>query len=291
MIDVHLFDKEETKQFYKKTNTLVFAFLKSSFKYFFLGKITISKRYMDKAFSLLKNKRKHNYPKKWIKHKKKIAVYTALYGDYDGIKSIKHHSQYCDFFIFTDRKVAKESGWKKRNYVFPTNVDDNVKKNRFLKMHPHLLFPEYDFSIYLDAVFVIELDIVRFMARMGDKKLGLFRHYAGTNCLYDEAETIKRVGKANVDEVNSLMERYRKEGFPRNFGFFECGIIVRDHNDENCKIIMNRWWNEFISGVKRDQLSFMYAVWKSGFDSNFISNLGLTYWIEPVLTGIAHKKS
>ena len=30
-----------------------------------------------------------------------------------------------------------------------------VKKQRFLKMHPHLLFKDYDLSIYIDGSFKI----------------------------------------------------------------------------------------------------------------------------------------
>ena len=31
---------------------------------------------------------------------------------------------------------------------------------------------------------------------------------------------------------------------------------------------MDDWWREFDDGAQRDQLSFMYALWKNGFSAN-----------------------
>ena len=207
-----ILDKEDTKKFYKQTNKLARSFIRSTFKYCLLGKFKISKRYFEKAKSLLKNKRMDNYPQFENKGKsKKVAVYTALYGDCDQIKNINCKSDYCDFYIFTDQEIPANSGWTKKEIQFPEEINNNVLKNRYLKMHPHLLFSDYEYSIYLDAVFIIELDIFRLLARMGNKKMGLFKHHAGVSCLYDEAERLKRIGKVDFDETDKMMNRYKKE--------------------------------------------------------------------------------
>ena len=60
-------------------------------------------------------------------------------------------------------------------------------------------------------------------------------------------------------------------------------------NDEDNISIMNTWWKEFFENVKRDQLSFMYSLWKRGFDENYVASLGITFWVEPIVKGIGHR--
>ena len=38
-----------------------------------------------------------------------------------------------------------------------------VKKQRFLKLHPHLFFKNYDLSIYIDGTFIIKGDLNDFL--------------------------------------------------------------------------------------------------------------------------------
>ena len=283
-----LVDKKDTKKFIKESNVSFWRYIFYASKNIFNPKQF--RRYIKKAKSIHHNKKINKYPSGFIESKKRVAVYTALYGDYDQIKRIKHKNPRCDYYIFTDQAIPTDCDWKLRNYEFDNSIKDNpVLENRFLKMHPHLLFPEYDFSIYIDASIAIELDIIRLLSRIGDKYIALFNHHAGVVCSYEEAERVKRIGLENPEIVDKQINRYRSEGFPSNFGFYECGIIVRKHNDYDCISIMNTWWNEFVNESKRDQLSFMYSVWKNNKTTKDIACLGLTFWIEPILSGSSHK--
>ena len=265
-------------------------FLFSGLVYLLRGDMKKCRRYLQFSKSLKENIHKLNYPTSFLRSKKKLVVYTVLYGDYDEIKPIKIKNPLVDYFIFTDQQVPENSGWVKKDFYFAKDIgNDPVLKNRFLKMHPHLLFPEYEYSIYLDAVLCIELDIVRLMARMGNCLLGLFEHHKGTNCLYKEAELLKNIKRIPATDIDKQMKRYRSEGFPNNFGFFECTLLIRRHNAKTCINIMEDWWKEFYYGARRDQLSFMYAVWKNGLTKKEIASLGATYWIEPVLSSKKHK--
>ena len=283
-------DIEDTRKFKKISNKRAFISFKSCIKNLFLGKFNTSKRCFVKALSLMKNKYANNYPPSLADcGKKTIAVYTALYGDYDDIKPIKTLNPFCDYYIFTDQKLPDNTKWVKKEFSFPNGINTNVLKNRYLKMHPHLLFSDYKYAIYVDAVFSIELDIFRLLARMGEKKIGIFRHYSGISCLYLEAERLKRIGKADPDEIDIMMKRYNMEGFPHNFGFYECGIIIQKMNDNDNVLIMNKWWTEFVENVKRDQWSFMYSLWRCGYDDSYVASLGATFWDEPTVKGTIHK--
>ena len=285
-------NKNDTRSFFKKSNSLIRFLNKQILLSTVKGDKTNKERYRERRDSLIRNKRINSYPTGFIESKKKIAVYTVLFGNYDSIKTIKTKNAFCDYYIFTDLPVPKESGWIKIDYNFPSKIkDDPVLKNRFMKMHPHLLFPNYEYSIYLDAVFEIRLDIYRLMARMNKQLLGLFDYHSKQICTYVEAETIIRINKAPKELVIRQMEKYKNEGFPTNFGFCECACIIRKHNNKQCIKVMNDWWEEFTkSGTKRDQLSFMYCVWKNGMNKNDIANLGATFWDEPIIPSEGHKK-
>lgn len=283
-------NKKDTKKFFKETNKTIRAIGKKAFINLIKCHWNQIKKSYREIVSLIKNKRINNYPINFIQNEKRIAVYTVVYGDYDAIKPIKTKNRLCDYFIFTDQDVDPITGWTKIEFAFPKDCNTNVLKNRYLKMHPHFLFPNHEYSIYLDGVMQIELDIYRLMSRMGDKFLGLFDHYTGRKCLYDEAEVVKRVGKAPACIVDRQIERYKEEGFPKDYGLTECGIIIREHNNPICIKLMNSWWDEFVNESQRDQLSFMYCIWKNGLSKKDIAYLGATYWIEPILSSEAHRK-
>ena len=59
------------------------------------------------------------------------------------------------------------------------------------------------------------------------------------------------------------MDRYKKEGFPENYGLLQSNILLRKHNKQDCIKLMEEWFNEIKNGSHRDQLSFNYVSWKN----------------------------
>ncbi|WP_229668008.1 glycosyltransferase domain-containing protein, partial [Oceanisphaera marina] len=57
------------------------------------------------------------------------------------------------------------------------------------------------------------------------------------------------------------IERYQSEGYPKGYGLNEMNVIFRVHN-EVIRLLMEEWWQELLSGAKRDQISFRYVCWK-----------------------------
>ena len=88
---------------------------------------------------------------------------------------------------------------------------------------------------------------------------------------YDELATINgrlaQVVKIKGDEValaDKQMNRYKSEGFPVNYGLVQTNVMIRRHNDQYSKDLMEKWWSELKDYSHRDQLSFNYALWKTG---------------------------
>ena len=139
-------------------------------------------------------------------------------------------------------------------------------------MNPHLFLSEYEYSIYLDGNVVLNDDVPEFEmdSRSG---ISVFMHPM-RECIYYEALSIVNFKRVDVDDVCKQIKKYMDEGMPLRYGLAEMPVIARFHNREECIAVMNIWWNEFESGAQRDQLSFMYAMWKNHLTAEDLGCLG-----------------
>ena len=190
-----------------------------------------------------------NLPKPRVK---RAVIYTAVSGGYDDLKPPGIALPGCDFVVFSDHALEVE-GWQVRplNYVH----HDPTRAARFVKLHPHLYFPDYDHSIWIDANIGIRGDIRVFFDRLSyESPIGIFLHPL-RDCIYVEAaECIKRKKDAE-SIINQHVARYRAEGFPEHAGLWETNVVARRHNDPSCIALMTAWWREMEIGSRRDQLS------------------------------------
>ena len=219
-----------------------------------------------------------NYKKKNIK----VAVYTCIVGDYDIIREPLYQNSNIDYFIVTDQTVKKDSVWKKIdiNAIEDIKTMTNAKKNRYIKLNPHKIFPDYEYSIYLDGNILIVADMLPIIHEMGNHTIGIHKH-SGRTCAYMESKAIIFQGKAKKKDIESQVKSYKNKGFPKNYGLFENNILVRKHNDIVCIRIMESWWEEFCKYPQRDQLSFVYSLWKNNFSSEYIYSLGNAMKLNP----------
>lgn len=222
----------------------------------------------------------------------RIAIYTAVFGDYDEIKQPAIIDTNCDYFIVSDTK-PDELGvykWKCAADIIPDEICDNTLRNRFCKMHPHLLFPEYDYSIYLDGNIETKKSIQFLCEKVGKTGIGLYSH-GDCDDAYVEAFRFcdVAISRDMPERIQLQVEEYAREGFPYGYGFYENSIIARKHSENVCKEIMNLWWDEYLKYKTRDQLSLMYAVWKNGYRSNDIGLLGRDWRTSSEYSWVEHK--
>lgn len=208
----------------------------------------------------------------------KLAVYTCVFGNYDKITNPAFMSEYCDYYIVTDQEIPKKCKWNK---IIPHNTPEGFEewhpaiKNRYYKMHPHELFEEYDYSVYLDGNIQPMADLYPFLEKMirENKNIALHKHPI-FKCLYDSGEHLKKIELVDCELMDKQFELYNIEGFPHNYGFFECNVILRNHHEKKVIKVMDTWWDEYNKGVKRDQQSFTYALWKNGLNKSYVCVLG-----------------
>ncbi|EPH66789.1 hypothetical protein D932_00011 [Enterococcus casseliflavus 14-MB-W-14] len=207
---------------------------------------------------------------------KKIVVYTCITGNYDNIPELTFLDEDIDYYLFTDQEPETVTWKTKRIPDYITYLQDNVLINRYLKMHPFELFEDkYDIAIYIDGNVDITSDIKPWSQYVTDKTGLAFHRHFQRDCLYQEAEVLKLYKKGNATAIDEQIQRYKKVGFPINYGLPEATVIVSDLNNLNSKKVFNQWWEEFIkTGSFRDQLSLPYVLWKNNILVSEVTKLG-----------------
>lgn len=209
------------------------------------------------------------------KRGKKVAVYTAVFGGYDAVCFPRYLNHEMDFFYVSDNKpnrLPEYYHWIDAKDIIPAYITSPIQRNRFVKMHPHLFLKDYSYSIYLDGNVIIKEDISNFI-RESKTGIAVYMHPM-RECIYYEALSTVNFKRVDVDDVCAQMERYLEEGMPCRYGLTEMPVIAREHMKKACVGIMETWWKEFEHEAQRDQLSFMYALWKNGFALSDLACLG-----------------
>lgn len=239
----------------------------------------------DKMASMVIKKRlMQKPPTKYMQHinveytKGKIAVYTCITGGYDDLSIPLVKLPGVDYFLLTDNSSKYEGFRDVFNIIqIPEEVMrlGKVFANRYVKFHPFEFFNEYDYSIYMDGNIRVVADIRKFVTESRvNTGISMHRHRE-RNCIYQEGEACILLGRGDKKKIKSQIERYKKEGFPENFGMNEATVIVADLKNYKSKDLLDIWWNEFIeSGSMRDQLAWPYILWKNGYTINDVGNLG-----------------
>lgn len=195
----------------------------------------------------------------------KGVIYTAVTGGYDNILDPEYVSPNFDYICFTDNPDFTSTVWQTRIIENPENLD-NIRLARKLKCKAIDLFPEYDFSIWLDGKFCFKKDPTDLInCFSGGKSLLAFPHYE-RQCIYEEAEACLVAGKGVPAEILSQVEKMKNNGYPENYGLVDTGCLIRSHHDPQLKKTMDFWWNEIQNGSTRDQLSFNYSCYMNNFD-------------------------
>ena len=219
-----------------------------------------------------------------IKKLRKV-VYSVILGNYDEIKKIQLQSGY-DYFLFSD---IYNNSFIKTNWTIlqiPEQVRNlnisRVKKQRYLKLHPHLFFQNYDFSIYIDATFSIIGDLNEFLLRILSPKYYIYSlEHPERNTVLSETFAVVQYYKEKNSMAKMIRNKYKQENFTDNTGLLESCIIIRRHNEEKCIDLMNNWFGEIKNNSHRDQLSFNYIIWKKKYQIKYIvKNFVLEYFTQ-----------
>ena len=156
----------------------------------------------------------------------KKLVYTIILGSYDKPKQFNKQEGY-DYYLITDDNSIekyKETNWtilKIPDEVTILNIS-TVKKQRFLKLHPHLFFKNYDLSIYIDGTFIITGNLTEFLLRILTPQIYFYTfEHPQRNRIFQELKAVIKYKKENRRMTKLIQKRYKKKKFPDNNGLIE----------------------------------------------------------------------
>ena len=163
--------------------------------------------------------------------------------------------------------------------------------NRWFKMHPHELFSQYEYSLYIDGSVLVVADVLPLVLKMikEDNFLGIHTH-SNRKYLQTEAKAIIKL-KPYIDQerLKEQLKEYKENGYNDNLPLLEATIILRKHNDNKCIKVMEDWWKEFLRWIPRDQISFPYVLWKNDITIDDITILGRNEFLNPRFIINGHK--
>jgi glycosyltransferase involved in cell wall biosynthesis len=203
-------------------------------------------------------------------NKKSGVIYTCITGGYDDLKNHTYIDQDWDYICFSDDlSIGNEnnSSWQIRPLFF--DKLDNVRNQRWHKLHPHILFPEYEKSIWIDG----NLDVLNeglfddVQKIVENRQLMSIPPHPKRTCIYDEFEACIVMGKDDPSVMREQIDLIRKDAFPENLGLFETSIVFRIHNDKRIIKAMDDWWWWVKKHSRRDQLSLTYVLWKNNLSA------------------------
>lgn len=211
---------------------------------------------------------------------KNKVVYTCITGAYDELLNHTFISSEWDYVCFTDDmgvRNEKNSQWVIRPLCF--DKLDNVRNQRWHKIHPHLLFPEYEVSLWVDGnVDILSHQIFSDIDKaMKNEYLISCPLHPKRSCVYDEFEACRERNKDDFEVMNKQEYLMRKDGFPRRMGLFETNITLRRHSHPLVIKIMDDWWFWVEKYSRRDQLSLTYVLWKHNFKLEELSPMSYRY--------------
>ena len=202
--------------------------------------------------------------KLWSDEKNKKVIYTCITSGYDALKEPSVIDDGFDYVCFTDNASLTSNIWDIRPLPKETEGLSQVKKQRFVKINPHLYFKDYDISIWIDGNVDLRGGLNELLDKIIKDDCSVYvPQHPARNCIYDEASIVIRMRKDTADNVKPQIERYKEEGFPSKYGLLQSNILIRKHNNEDCIKLMESWFDEVKNGSHRDQLSFNYASWKN----------------------------
>ena len=211
------------------------------------------------------NKTDYEYDGVIPKDSRKVIIYSCMIGNYDNVTSFKKQRGY-DYILFTDQNI-KNTNWT----IFPIpdevlklNVSD-IKKQRYMKIHPHKFFKNYDLSLYIDPNYEITGDLDDYLINT----LNPLDHIYIPHLQFGKGmkQAIDKAIEKKLDDVSLLkhvMDRYNQSKLLDKTGIVNAGLIIRKHHTEDCIKLMERWWEEVRDYSHVDNFAFDYAGHMTG---------------------------
>lgn len=194
-----------------------------------------------------------------------------------------------DFVCFTDSALHRDI-WRLRPVV--RRLKTAQLTARWHKLNPHLLFPDYEYSLWVDG------NVIPSSSELYDTLNGLVSKsvkWAGIkhpqrDDVYEEAYRIYSNGRDRFFPLARTLNFLKREGFPRHWGMMETNVLLRAHHDEDVRRCDELWCSLLMQYTGRDQMTHSYAMWKSSIPMVYLLPEGSSARNHPAFTYVPHDK-
>lgn len=204
----------------------------------------------------------------------KIAVVTSSIGANELLEPRLTFDR-VDFYAFVDDQKLNVDGIWKRKKCFDFSSDPIYRNRRNAKIYkilPHLFVPGYDYYVWVDSTHYVAVDPHRMIEEfLMSSDIALFKH-PDRNCVYQEAELIKKINFDHHELVDAQMEFYESIDYPKNNGLYELPCRIQ-RNTIKIQEAMLSWWEMICMYSSRDQLSLPYILKKYDITPSIIPGL------------------
>ena len=200
---------------------------------------------------------------------KKGVVYTCIIDNYDNLINHSYIDFNYDYVCFTNNenllKTQHNGVWQFRKLDY--DKLDAKRNSGWHKTHPHLLFPNYEESIWLDA----NIDVKNGCLFKNVQNNISIPVHPERDCVYEECYRVAQLGIENKETVDKMVLFLMQNNFPKNYGLNETCIVIRKHNAPKIQKINEEWWDFIQKHSKRDQCSLSFVLWKNEIKPQDIS--------------------
>ena len=234
----------------------------------------------------------------------RIAVYTCIIGGYDELRQPLATDGDFDFICFVgpgEKSNDRIGAWEIRELPERALSDARAaapaasQRARYLsrwpKMHPHLLFPEYAASVWVDGNILIAdgslFSAVR--ARMEAGSLFSAMEHPSRDCVYDEAVKCRDMRYFGYFTLFRILAFYCFHGIRRHEGLLENNVIFRVHGAGKVVEADELWWSVLPRLGGRDQLSLVWCLRKAGLPQDRLLPEGFSTRNHPGFKYLSHK--
>ena len=208
------------------------------------------------------------------------VIYTVLTGGYDRLQQPLVTDPGFHYVCFGDH-AGQDGVWELREIPFEGSP---VLRARWAKMHPHVLLPEYDYSVFMDANLCISG--AEFYSFISDALVAILQH-PERDCVWEELRYCylkDKVSTASAFKIHRMLH-----GMPRHWGLAETNVLARKHNDPQIVDLDELWWRLLQeSGGSRDQLVFTPALHTLGMEPSLLLGPGLNARNVPYINYVNH---
>lgn len=227
-----------------------------------------------------------------------IAIYTCITGGYDILRQPSVIWPEADYICFVPEgvtpappaapvagghsaegtssrggfgKTGRSDGvWQIRE--FSCDAGGDLLKSRYPKINPHLVLPDYEFSLWMDGNTTVAdaslYDILKQKMDSGVVYSGLCHPLR--DCIYDEALRCLQTGRISLQGYLKTVLRLKLNGFKTHQGLTENNVIFRRQLSPEVVKMDKLWWKLLLGGPYRDQLFFIYAMQKAGVKLDYL---------------------